>query len=69
MRFAVWLLVLFMIVKIVRLFINWSQSGGSDAGQVEPGRPQIPPFENVQEADFEDITPKSPSPEPKEPPA
>jgi len=69
LRFAIWLLIIFMIVKIVRLFLNWKQYGGSDDQHAERSQPPIPPFDNVQDADFEDITPTSPSPESKQPPS
>lgn len=62
LRLAVWILVIFMIVKVVRLFMNWNQYRGSDDEHAGEGQPQIPPFDNVQDADFEDITPKPPPP-------
>lgn len=69
LRIAVWLILLFMVVKIARLFLNWKQNAGS--GEEATGRDNIviPPFDNVQDADFEDITPKPPSEESGNPPA
>ncbi len=69
LRFIVWLIVLFMIVKIVRLFLNWKQNTGTGEEGAEQNKIVIPPFDNVQDADFEDITPKPPSEESGKPPA
>jgi hypothetical protein len=68
LRFAIWLLVIFMVVKIFRLFVNWKQYAGPDEDRSDT-QPVIPPFDNVQDADFEDITPKPPPSGKDQPPA
>jgi hypothetical protein len=69
LRFILWLLFGYMIVKIVRIFMNWRQYRDPDAEQTDHPQEVIPPFQNVQDADFEDITPKPPPPDPEKPPS
>jgi hypothetical protein len=67
LRLALWFVILFMIVKIARLFMNWKQYTGSEEESADKNRIVIPPFDNVQDADFEDITPKPPAEDPQHP--
>ncbi|TLY33260.1 MAG: hypothetical protein E6K56_01295 [Ignavibacteria bacterium] len=69
LRIVIWLVVGYMIVKIARIFMNWKQYRDPDAGHTGRDQEVIPPFDNVQDADFEDITPKPPPPESEKPPA
>ncbi len=64
LRFIVWLLLLLIatvVVRMVRLVIGWKQQGGPHDEHAGAEAPPIPPFSDVQEADFEDITPKNPT--------
>ena len=67
LRIVIWLVVGYMIVKIARIFMSWKQNRDPDTGQ--PDQELIPPFDSVQDADFEDITPKPPPSESEKPPS
>ncbi len=63
LRLIVWLLLVFIavvVVRMVRLAITWKQQTGPHDEHSGGEAPPIPPFSDVQEADFEDITPKNP---------
>jgi hypothetical protein len=69
LRILVWLVVGYMMVKIIRIFLNWKQHRDPDSERNGQQQELIPPFDNVQDADFEDITPQPPPPEPEKPPS
>ena len=59
-RFILLLVLLFLILKIFKVFSNVRR----DSHPRENSGPKNVPFANVPDADFEDITSKDPSPIP-----
>ncbi len=55
LRVLIWLVLIYIIIKIVRIVSFYTASRRS---KYEQGQAPIPPFSNVEEADFEDVTPK-----------
>ena len=62
MRFLLWVVVIYVIWKIARSVASHSRSGYPRSGQSNPSQKKEPSFNNVEDADFEDITTK---PDPK----
>lgn len=52
LRFLLWIVILFIVWKIVRLFATHANRSIYDRSD------PTPPFSNIEEAKFEDITPK-----------
>ncbi len=63
-RFLLWLIVLFMIFRIIRILINIRHHSSQENPGIDIPEQQTPPFDNIQDADFEDLTPKPPPPPP-----
>jgi hypothetical protein len=59
-RFILWLIVLYLIFKIIRIVTNVKQHSSSDQVNIDIPEPQSPSFDNIQDAEFEDLTPKPP---------
>ncbi|MBI1805379.1 MAG: hypothetical protein HY033_08515 [Ignavibacteriae bacterium] len=62
LRYILWIIVAFIIAKMLRIVLGWRRTDHDSAEKVDI--PQSA-FENIQDAEFEDLTPKSP---PKESP-
>lgn len=63
-RFLLWLIVLFMIFRIIKILINIRHHPSEENPEIDIPVQQPPPFDNIQDAEFEDLTPKPPSPPP-----
>lgn len=55
-RYILWFLILWFVIKALQSFLSSRQN--RKKAQRAPDKKSTPPFENVEEADFEDITPK-----------
>ena len=66
LRILVFLIFLYIIVKMLRIITRWQQDTKTrKRTNVDVNMPKEPPrFEDIQDADFEDITPKPPNPSP-----
>jgi len=62
LRLALWLVLLFIVWKIVRIAMNIGRSRRDD------DRPE-PPFVNIEEAEYEDLTKEPPEETPPTPPS
>jgi len=60
-RYILWIIVAFIIAKMARIILSWRRLGNDDEKKVN-----IPEssFTTIQDAEFEDITPKSPESNP-----
>jgi hypothetical protein len=68
-RVILFIILLYFIVKVLRMIMNWQQQSGSmrKRANIDIDIPPSKPFESVQDAEFEDLTPKPPSPESSQP--
>ncbi len=60
-RLLLWVLIVFIILKIVRVSVTFqrrSRGGGVDPDLHTPGPDR---FRNIPDAEFEDVTPKPPT--------
>jgi hypothetical protein len=64
LRILLWLLLIYMVVKIAGMFSNFKRTGRKSAEQPGKSGRTAPPFTDIQDADFEDLTPKENSPQP-----
>jgi hypothetical protein len=63
MRMLLWVVIIFIVWKVIRLI---SSTGGKRS---DPQQRPLPPFSNVEDADYEDLTPgPSPPAEPEKKP-
>ena len=63
-RYLLWLIVLLMVLRIIKIFTNLRQNRPSEHIDLNIPDKQSPSFDNIQDADFEDVTPKPPAPPP-----
>ncbi len=61
-RFVLWLIILFIIFKIVRIVSNRPPRERRNRADFDLRTPEPPKFDDIQDADFEDLTPKPPKP-------
>ncbi len=59
-RFLLWLVIIFIILKIIRLASNWQRRPRRNEPDINVNTPEPPRFDDIQDADFEDLTPKPP---------
>lgn len=72
LRMIMWAIIAYIAYRIVQLTMRIMSGGRKSSVDEDPfaNAPPKPPserFKNIQDADFEDITPKGPEPPPKPP--
>jgi hypothetical protein len=60
-RFILWFLLIIVVLRFIRLAFSGQRTPPA-AGKKKSSQPGSTAFDNIQDADFEDLTPKPPPP-------